>query len=222
MESERDNWQSQAVPQFTSPSEVAELFSTEKRELLLWLARAAISCYLEKGLILEYETEDPVLLVQAGVFVTLRVSRIHDGYTTAPAYQPDGRLRGCVGHIQAEYPLYEAVTEMAIKAATSDPRFPPMISSELDTVNIEISILTPLRQVSDLQEIEIGKHGLMIVEKRGRGVLLPKVPLSRGWGRKEFLQQLCRKAGLPKNCWPKSALLYKFTTIDFGELSGVN
>ncbi len=148
------------------------------RQELLTLGRTAIRECLKRGRVPEYQTDDPVLTRRTGTFVTLRKG---------------GELRGRIGRLERDEPLYRVVQEMAISAATADARF------------------SPLRRVVDRQQIEIGTHGLLIVEGERRGVLLPQVPVERGWGREEFLGNLCLKAGLPSDCWTDEPTLYAFT-----------
>ena len=131
--------------------------------------------------------------------------------------QQKGELRGCIGYMKGDTLLYRVVQEMAVSAATSDPRFPPLTAEELSQIRIEISILSPLRRITDPQQIEVGTHGLMIFKDGRQGVLLPQVPVEQGWNREQFLQGLCQKAGLPANCWRESATLYAFTASVFGE-----
>lgn len=180
-----------------------DLTQARKQELLA-LARAAIAEYLKTGRIPDVKTDDPALTRRSGAFVTLKES---------------GELRGCIGHMRADTPLYRVVQEMAVSAATSDPRFPPMKVDELGKVHIEISVLSPLRRITDVQQIQVGAHGLMIVKGERQGVLLPQVPIEQGWTRDEYLEGLCRKAGLPAGCWREAeqAALYAFTAVVFGE-----
>ncbi len=127
-------------------------------------------------------------------------------------------LRGCIGHLRADMPLHQCVQELAVAAATSDPRFPPLTIDELDQVNVEISVLSPLYRLTDTQQIEVGTHGLVILQAGRQGVLLPQVPVEEGWDRGEFLENLCLKAGLMQNCWTKQATLYAFTAVVFEEV----
>lgn len=173
-----------------------------QRKELLRLARETIAEHLRTGSIPAYETPDPLLNRRAGVFVTLKER---------------GQLRGCIGHTRADLPLYQAVQQMAVAAATSDPRFPPLTPEELEDVSIEISILSPMRRVTDLEQIEVGTHGLVILKGEHQGLLLPQVPVEQGWGREEYLENLCLKAGLPTNCWTEQPTLYSFTAVVFGE-----
>jgi AmmeMemoRadiSam system protein B/AmmeMemoRadiSam system protein A len=173
-----------------------------QQEELLALARTTIAGYLETGEIAAYETNDPALTRRSGGFVTLK---------------KDEELRGCIGHMWADTPLYRVVQEMAVSAATSDPRFPPMTAEELDKVSIEISVLSPLRRITDTEQVEVGTHGLVVAQAGRQGVLLPQVPVEQGWDREEFLAQICLKAGLPSDCWREGAALYTFTAVVFGE-----
>lgn len=174
-----------------------------EQETLLRLARDAITSYLQTGNTHIFETSDQNLLRRLGVFVTLRT---------------DGHLRGCTGRLQVNTPLYQTLQEVAISAATNDPRFQPLILEEMGELSIKISILSPLRRITDVGQIEIGRHGLMIVHAGHRGLLLPQVPLEQGWDRKTFLEHVCLKAGLPLTSWTdREAALYVFTTLEFEE-----
>ena len=169
---------------------------TEKeREELLQLARQAITEYVTKGRVLEKEVKNPKFRTEGAVFVTIKKG---------------GNLRGCIGHVQPIMPLYRSVIQNAVAACSSDPRFPPMKKDELKDVEIEISILSPLKPVKDIKEIQVGKHGLVIVKGMRRGLLLPQVATEFGWDREAFLEHLCSKAGLQKDDW-KGADLYTFT-----------
>jgi AmmeMemoRadiSam system protein A len=145
----------------------------------------------------------------AAVFVTLRVRD--------PKPAAEEELRGCVGQIEARLPLVEAVQDATIQAATADPRFPPVHESELPALRIEISILSPMWRVSDLAQIEIGRHGLLIIGLGHRGLLLPSVATQYGWDQRSFLRGLSMKAGLPSDAWPERAELYAFTTQHLSE-----
>jgi AmmeMemoRadiSam system protein B/AmmeMemoRadiSam system protein A len=173
-----------------------------RREELLALARTTVEEYLETGSVPGYETDDPVLTRRSGAFVTLR---------------QNGELRGCIGHTRADRPLYQAVQQMAVAAATDDPRFPPLEKGELADVTVEISVLSPFRRVTDVEQVQVGTHGLTIFKDGRQGLLLPQVPVGEGWDRDQFLEELCRKAGLPGGCWQEGAGLYAFTALVFGE-----
>lgn len=122
----------------------------------------------------------------------------------------NGRLRGCIGHIVGSAPLVETIFEMARAAAFGDPRFPELDEAELDGLEIEISILSPITPCPDPNEIEVGRHGLLVQQGMSQGLLLPQVPLEWKWDRETFLRQTCHKAGLPPDAWkdPKTRILW--------------
>ena len=176
--------------------------SLDQQEELLTLARSTITEYLKTDHLSEYWSEDPILTRRSGVFVTLK---------------QQGQLRGCTGNLRSNLPLIRAVQEMAVSAATSDPRFPQLTLEELEQVSIEISILSPLKRITEFEQIEVGTHGLVIIHAGQRGVLLPQVPVEQGWDREVFLENLCLKAGLPPDCWTEKPTLYTFTALVFDE-----
>lgn len=188
----------------------------ERHRELLRLARESIAHYLASGQVLPYQPTEDALLVPAGVFVTLR-TRPAPGVEFNEPEEALGELRGCIGRVEADDPLYLAVQDAAIKSATRDPRFAPVVPEELANLAIEISVLSPLRPVHNLDEIEIGRDGLLIIGDRRRGLLLPEVAPAYGWGKEEFLRALCWKAGLPDDAWPDRARLYAFTTESFSD-----
>lgn len=178
-----------------------ELSVEEKKELLS-LARKAIEHYLNTGELLNYTTDHPRFMEPRGAFVTIKEY---------------GELRGCIGFVEPLFPLYQTIIQAAIYAATQDPRFPPLRKSELSRIEIEISVLTPPQPVSNVSEIKIGQHGLLIKQDGKSGLLLPQVATEFGWDRETFLKEVCRKAGLPDNAWKKPGSLYKFEAIVFKE-----
>jgi AmmeMemoRadiSam system protein A len=180
-----------------------------QQQTLLQLARESICYYLETGEMLPTLPTDPGLQRPAGVFVTLRT---REDLSIPRA----ARLRGCIGHMEADLPLAQAVATMAVKSATRDPRFPPVELAEIDQIAIEISVLSPLQLVEDVNTIELGRHGLFISNGRHRGLLLPQVPGMFGWTREEFLENLCRKAGMSRSVWQEGEL-WMFTTAVFEE-----
>lgn len=129
-----------------------------------------------------------------------------------------GQLRGCIGNFEARGTLLGTVCEMAEAAACQDPRFSPVRTAELNDLDLEISVLTPLRPVQSVEEIQVGRHGIYIVSPRGRGVLLPQVATEYGWDRDTFLDHTCLKAGLQPGCWrdPDVTILV-FAAQVFGE-----
>lgn len=197
--------------------QAAGLTQAQRRELLT-LARTAIEVYLTTGELPVFIPSDPTLQQGAGVFVTIRARPVAGEPSSHDSLEALGRLRGCIGHVTADLPLYQIVPEMAIAAATRDFRFPPLTADELPHVNLEISILSPMSEVANLEEIEIGRDGLLINGRGQRGLLLPQVPVAMGWNRLQFVQNVCRKAGLPADYWQNSqATLYRFTTLSFSE-----
>ncbi|MBU0716687.1 MAG: AmmeMemoRadiSam system protein A [Planctomycetes bacterium] len=130
-----------------------------------------------------------------------------------------GELRGCIGNMVATGPLYDAVTRNGVSAC-QDGRFRhnPVTARELDDLNIEISYLTPMQRVKDISEIVVGRHGIQMVQGDRRGVLLPQVAYERGWTREEFLEQTCKKAGLPTDAWKQpDTEIYSFEAEVFSE-----
>jgi AmmeMemoRadiSam system protein A len=127
-----------------------------------------------------------------------------------------GRLRGCIGQIHARQPLVRTVAEMAVAAAFEDPRFPPLRREELRDIDIEISVLTPLRRITDVGEIQVGTHGIYLRRGAYSGLLLPQVATEWGWDRNTFLEHTCEKAHLPKDAWKdKKAEIYIFSADVF-------
>ncbi|MEN6498986.1 MAG: AmmeMemoRadiSam system protein A [Rectinema sp.] len=174
--------------------------SLDDQKKLLKYARDVIRASLYH----QGKPEAPTLstTLRCGAFVTLKEA---------------GSLRGCIGRMQSDDPLVTTVSEMAYAAAFEDPRFPPLRKEEMDLITIEITVLSPLRPIAP-EEVVIGKHGLLISAFGRSGVLLPQVPVEYGWDRETFLEQVCRKAGLPADAWKSSrAMLYGFEGFVFSE-----
>jgi AmmeMemoRadiSam system protein A len=129
----------------------------------------------------------------------------------------DGQLRGCIGFVDPIKPLAEAVAHCAASAATADPRFPPITPEELPRLRIEVSVLSPLRVVSDPRAIRVGTHGLFISHEGRHGLLLPQVAREFEWDRDTFLRQTCLKAGLPGDAWKRGAEIRVFTVDHFAD-----
>ena len=130
----------------------------------------------------------------------------------------NGELRGCIGYIQAVKPLFETVKDVAKSAAVNDYRFNPVTQEELGNLEYEISVLTPLKRIKDINEIEVGKHGLVMKRGFDSGLLLPQVAAEYNWDRETFLKETCRKAGLPQDAWKdKATEIYIFSAEVFGE-----
>ena len=189
----------------------------EQQAAMLAMARQAIANQLEEGQAPESEPDDAFLTYRAGVFVTLRETPGGRGSGPGRRQSGPGRLRGCIGHTRPDQPLYRVVPDMAVQAATADPRFTPMTLKELAGVTIEIAILSPISRVRNQDDIEIGKHGLVLTGEWQRALLLPKSPLIYGWDLDQYLANLHNKAGLPATYWPDEGKLYTFTSFDFGE-----
>jgi uncharacterized protein len=164
------------------------MLTTPQRNRLLTIAREAIEANVagRRQNLPGKKDLDPELIRPRGCFVTL-----HE----------HGDLRGCIGTIQATLPLYQAVYYNAISAAIRDPRFPPLRPHELPAIDLEISVMSPLETVTDVNDIEVGRDGLIISMGRNAGLLLPQVATEYGWNRESFLAQTCRKAGLSQDAW---------------------
>jgi AmmeMemoRadiSam system protein B/AmmeMemoRadiSam system protein A len=160
--------------------------SEEDKKTLHHIAKTVIENMTRGKPIPEFKVEAPILKENRGAFVTINKR---------------GQLRGCIGYIEGRGPVYKTIEEMAEAAAFRDPRFIPVTEKELPDLEIEISVLTPLKRITDIHEIEVGKHGIYI--KRGwySGLLLPQVATEYGWDRNTFLEHTCQKAGLPTNAW---------------------
>jgi AmmeMemoRadiSam system protein A len=170
-------------PHDDSPSGLSD----QDRSTLLRLARQALVDYLRNRTLPDCRSKAPALLEHRPTFVTLRR---HD----------TGELRGCRGECVARQPLIESVAHMAIASATEDPRFPPVTVDEIPRLHIEISALTPLEPIRP-EDVEVGRHGLMIVRGPVSGLLLPQVAQSYNWDRVKYLDAVCWKAGLPRDAW---------------------
>jgi uncharacterized protein len=176
------------------------------KDLLLRVARESILAHLEDREPPAVTDASPVMCEKRGAFVSLHRR---------------GQLRGCIGFIEAVKPLLQTIREMAPAAAFHDPRFRPLSKNELADLEIEISVLTPLQLIKSVDEIQVGKHGLYMVQGFCRGLLLPQVATEYKWDRTTFLQQTCCKAGLPPDAWKDQATkIYIFAADIFGDASG--
>ena len=181
---------------------MAELLTKAEQKQLLKIARDTITAYVTSGNIPAIETASKGLNLQSGCFVTIKQK---------------GQLRGCIGNFVSDQPLYKLVQEMAVSAATRDPRFYPMQPHDLADFEIDISVLSPLEKIASVEEIEVGRHGIYMVKGSYRGVLLPQVATEYGWGRDEFLKHTCIKAGLPEDAWKGECDIYIFSALVFRE-----
>ncbi|MBD3276924.1 MAG: AmmeMemoRadiSam system protein B [Candidatus Aegiribacteria sp.] len=170
--------------------------SENGRTLLLEIARSSVHSAVTGA---EYTPPGELpeeLTLPRGAFVTLK---------------KNGELRGCIGSIRPVDPLADCIAQVARSAAVEDPRFIPVSETELEDLEYEISVLTPLQIMEDWREVRVGTDGLVIIGDGGRsGVLLPQVPLEQGWNREDFLEGLCRKAGLPSDAYLEDVILYRF------------
>ncbi len=180
------------------------MLNEKQKKKMLKLARDSITHYLKTGKRLELKEADPVLNREMGSFVTL-----HE----------HGRLRGCIGNIVGRGPFYSTVRDMAVEAATGDPRFPSVTLEGMKDIDIEISALSPLEKIEDPEKIVMGKHGVVVRSGFAGGVYLPQVATETGWNREEFMNSLCgQKAGMPHDAWKKGECdMYVFTAEVFGE-----
>ena len=175
--------------------------SDADRERLLQLARDAIVAHVTRAPAPPTDV-CPAAHAPGAAFVTL-----HRG----------GHLRGCIGHIEFDEPLGAVIARGAVAAASSDPRFPPVSAAELPELEIELSLLGPLEAIATPDDIEVGRHGLVVEHGRHRGLLLPQVAPEWGWDRETFLAQTCHKAGLPRDAWKQRAKVWRFEAEVFGE-----
>ena len=177
--------------------------STSSQKLILDIARTSIKAEMDRSTSVSFDIDDPVLLSCCGVFISL---------------YKQGQLRGCIGRITSDQPLYKLVTEMAVAAAIRDPRFPPVRADEIGDLEIELSVLAPLEPVVDIDEIEIGRHGLYITQGKQSGLLLPQVAVTYHLNRLSFLAQTCLKADLPADAWKsEQTKIYRFSAEVFSE-----
>ncbi len=180
------------MPPFELPADARQQFLTA--------ARQAILAHLTHGPMPRLDI--PTAAERHGAFVSLHLQ---------------GELRGCIGYPSSDEPLGEVIVRCAVSAASSDPRFPPLTLAELSVAHIEISVLGPIERVQDVNEIVVGRHGLIVGRGFNRGLLLPQVATEQGWDRETFLSYTCLKAGLPRDAWRKGAEIQKFEAEVFGE-----
>jgi AmmeMemoRadiSam system protein A len=176
-------------------------FTPEERQILLRLAHASIEAALDKREI-PLDPPSPHLAEPRGAFTTLYFRR---------------QLQGCVGFVFPVASLYRTVAETARAAAFEDTRFPPVTHEQAPDLQVSLSILSPLQPLR-AEDVEIGRHGLLISQLGRRGLLLPQVPVEHAWDRVTFLEQTCRKAGLPPDAWRKGATIEGFTAEVFGDV----
>lgn len=181
------------------------MLNQSQRKQLLQIARESIAAVLDgqRPDLTKYQIDDD-LKRPAGAFVTLNDAA--------------GELRGCIGSIQPVAPLYQAVSQSAINAAFRDPRFEPIDGDELPSLHLEISVMGPIERVKSLDEIVVGRDGLIVSRGHYAGLLLPQVATEYGWDRDTFLGHTCLKAGLPRDAWRSGATkIERFSAEVFGE-----
>ena len=176
------------------------LSDADQRRLLL-LARQALEAHV-RGAPRPPVEAAPGFHLTRGAFVT-----IHHR----------GDLRGCLGRLETSWPLSRTVMHLAEAVSDSDPRFPPVSPGELEEIDIEISVLTPERDIAAIADIEVGRHGLIVERDHQRGLLLPQVATEQRWDRETFLAHTCLKAGLPRDAWQHGARIKIFEAQVFGE-----
>ena len=181
-----------------------DLLNKQQKNKLLKIARDSIAEYLTNRSTPKITENDPVLNAEMGAFVTLRSNE---------------ELRGCIGNMIGSLPLYQTIRDMAIAAATEDPRFYPVKIGELKEIKIEISVLSPLKKITGTDEIVMGKHGVLVKSGFQSGVYLPQVAVETGWSKEEFMNSLCgSKAGMNADAWKKGKCeIYIFTAEVFSE-----
>jgi len=173
------------------------MLSDSEKQTLFDIARRSIESAVKRSRGKLPAQIPPALMDRCGAFVTLRIH---------------GELRGCIGYIDGTDPLYETVHEVAAKAAMEDYRFEPLTADEMTDLEIEISVLSPRREIHDYHEIEIGTHGLIIEHGNHRALLLPQVATEQGWDKETFVKNTVRKAGLPSTMWQDPEIhLFIFT-----------
>jgi AmmeMemoRadiSam system protein A len=176
----------------------------QEKNTLLDIAKSTIAAKTNRQETPRFTIDSETLKQKRGAFVTLKKG---------------GQLRGCIGYIKAYKPLWETVQEMAVAAAFNDPRFPALKKNELNQLTFEISVLSPLKRIRDIDEIQVGRHGLYIVSGYHSGLLLPQVATEYKWDRETFLEQTCYKAGLNSQSWrdPETEI-YIFSADYFGDV----
>ncbi|MGO9482292.1 MAG: AmmeMemoRadiSam system protein A [Candidatus Kryptoniota bacterium] len=178
-------------------------FNRDEKLALLKIAREAAEAAASGRSYRPGVPKDPKLLNKAGAFVTLRKG---------------GELRGCIGYIEAHLPVFETVAQTGAKAAVHDPRFKSLEENELKDIEVEVSVLSPLRKIECVEEVVVGKHGLLVEKGYYHGLLLPQVAAENNWDREAFLEYTCVKAGLDKDCYKLADVnIYVFTAEVFSE-----
>lgn len=181
-------------------------FNREEKKKLFQIARESIKQAIRQEKTPSFQITEKNLQFKRGVFVTL---------------MNHGRLRGCLGHFEADYPLFSIISRMAAAAATQDYRFAynPVTENEMKEINIKISILSKLKKVDSIDAVEVGKHGIWIKKGNRGGTYLPEVATEMGWNKIEFIEHCCaEKAGLPRDAWKEGAEIFIYTSQILDEM----
>ncbi|MBF0550864.1 MAG: AmmeMemoRadiSam system protein B [Deltaproteobacteria bacterium] len=189
-------------PKSTQPGSEEEYLTPSEKEFLLAWARKNVAAAVKGESLPKPEIPSAKLEKPGAAFVTL---------------EKKGKLRGCIGYVVARAPLYKCIQDMAVAASLHDPRFPAVQPDELSDLDLEISVLTPMKQVTDISTIKVGRDGLMIFKGGRSGLLLPQVAERYGWTSTQFLEQTCEKAGLPPDAWKEGADIYSFSAVIWGD-----
>ena len=177
------------------------MFALEDEARLLAIARRALEARVRRQR--EPAREDGgVLDTKCGAFVSIHCR---------------DELRGCLGRLEPDWPIARVVAHLGRALADSDPRFAPVRAEELDTLSIEISVLSPEREIQSMDEIDVGRHGLIAEAGGRRALLLPQVATAHGWDVQTFVEHTCVKAGLPATTWQQQVRLFVFEALVFSE-----
>ncbi len=179
------------------------MLSSEDQQKLLKLARSALEAHVRR--------ETPPARQRGGVF--------DEPLGAFVSIHIEDELRGCLGRLDVDAPLSETVADLAAVVSDSDPRFEPVVPAELPDLEVEISVLTPEREITSIDEIEVGRHGVIVEKGHRRGLLLPQVATERAWDVETFLAHTCLKAGLPEDAWRRGARILVFEAQVFSERS---
>ena len=180
---------------------MVDLLTEDDRKQLLDLARRALEARVNRGQPPQVDCTG-TLALRRGAFVSIHCR---------------GDLRGCLGRLTLETPLGLTIVHLAGVVADSDPRFAAVLPHELPDLLIEISVLTPAREIASVEEIDVDRHGLIVEDGTSRGLLLPQVASEQRWTSGTFLEHTCIKAGLPRDAWKKGARIFVFEAQVFGE-----
>lgn len=179
------------------------MFTKEQKDIMLAAARDVVSSCAKNEKIVVNKSLFDLNDEPMGVFVTLRKKE---------------ELRGCIGYVEGYKPLYESIPEMSEAAAMRDPRFDPVKEDEMNDINLEISLLSPLEKIDSLEQIKIGVHGIVIKKGIKKGLLLPQVAEENNWDSKTFLEHTCLKANLRPDSWKEEEIeIYIFSAEVFSE-----